>query len=72
MNIVSRCWTTEAFATLTSLADGADVIVAGYGFEQFSANVAEYYDIPLITVDFFPTRANGRVLPLLPAQTLRG
>jgi UDP:flavonoid glycosyltransferase YjiC (YdhE family) len=64
--IVTRCWTSEAFATLTALAEGADVIIAGYGFEQFSANVAEYYDIPLVTVDFFPTRANGRVLPVLP------
>ncbi|WP_396931678.1 glycosyltransferase [Mycolicibacterium sp.] len=69
--IVTRCWTKEAFATLTALADGADVIIAGYGFEQFSANVAEYYDIPLVTVDFFPTRANGRVLPLLPAPVGR-
>jgi UDP:flavonoid glycosyltransferase YjiC (YdhE family) len=65
--IVARCWTAEAFSTLTMLAEGADLIIAGYGFEQFSANVAEYYDIPLVTVDFFPTRANGRVLPYLPA-----
>jgi UDP:flavonoid glycosyltransferase YjiC (YdhE family) len=65
--IVTQCWTAEAFSTLTSLADGADLIIAGYGFEQFSANVAEFYDIPLATVHFFPTRANGKVLPLLPA-----
>ncbi|TGD83989.1 glycosyltransferase [Mycolicibacterium sp. CH28] len=65
--IVARCWTEESFSTLTALAAGADVIVAGYGFEQFAANVAEYYRIPLVTVDFFPTRANGKVLPLLPA-----
>jgi UDP:flavonoid glycosyltransferase YjiC (YdhE family) len=66
--IVAQCWTEEAFSTLTSLAEGADLIVAGYGFEQFSANVAEYYDIPLATVHFFPTRANGKVLPFLPAR----
>lgn len=64
--IVTRCWTKETFATLKSLAEDANLIIAGYGFEQFSANVAEYYDIPLVTVEFFPTRANGRVLPLLP------
>ncbi|WP_370506612.1 glycosyltransferase [Mycobacterium sp. SA01] len=69
--IVARCWTKEAFATLASLAEGADLIIAGYGFEQFSANVAEYYGIPLVTVDFFPTRANGRILPLLPASAGR-
>ncbi|WP_328359295.1 glycosyltransferase [Mycobacterium sp. NBC_00419] len=65
--IVTQCWTSEAFATLSSLAEGADLIIAGYGFDQFSANVAEYYNIPLATVHFFPTLANGRVLPLLPA-----
>ncbi len=65
--IVTQCWTEEATSTLTALAEGADVIVAGYGFEQFAANVAEYYDIPLVTVHFFPTLANGQVLPLLPA-----
>jgi UDP:flavonoid glycosyltransferase YjiC (YdhE family) len=66
--IVTRCWTEEAFATLTSLAEGADVLIAGYGFEQFAANVAEYYGIPLAVVHFFPLRANGQVLPLLPPQ----
>ncbi|MGY4711354.1 glycosyltransferase [Mycolicibacterium sp. CBM1] len=65
--IVTKCWTAEAFSTLQSLAKGADLIIAGYGFEQFSANIAEYYDIPLVTVEFFPTRPNGRVLPMLPA-----
>ena len=65
--IVTQCWTEEAFSTLASLAEGADLIIAGNGFEQFSANVAEYHGIPLVTVDFFPTRANGQVLPLLPA-----
>jgi UDP:flavonoid glycosyltransferase YjiC (YdhE family) len=70
--IVTDCWTEEAFSTLTTLAEGADVIVAGFGFEQFSANVAEYYDIPLVTVHFFPTRANGRVLPVLPPRVGHG
>ena len=64
---VTRCWTEEAFSTLRSVAEGADLIIAGLGFEQFAANVAERYDIPLATVDFFPLRANGKVLPLLPA-----
>ncbi len=65
--IVTQCWTPEATTTLTSLADGADLLIAGYGFEQFAANVAEYYDIPLATLHFFPTRPNGKVLPFLPA-----
>ena len=69
--IVTRCWTKEAFSTLRSVAEDADLIIAGNGFEQFAANVAEHYDIPLATVDFFPIRANGMVLPFLPAPVGR-
>jgi UDP:flavonoid glycosyltransferase YjiC (YdhE family) len=69
--IVTQCWTEEAFSTLVSAAEGADLIIAGNGFEQFTANVAEYHGIPLVTVDFFPMRANGKVLPLLPAPVGR-
>jgi UDP:flavonoid glycosyltransferase YjiC (YdhE family) len=65
--LVSQCWTKETTATLTSLADGADLLIAGLGFEQFAANVAEYHDLPLATVHMSPLRANGRVLPYLPA-----
>jgi UDP:flavonoid glycosyltransferase YjiC (YdhE family) len=65
--IVSQCWTEEAFNTLRSLADGADLIISGYGFEQFPFNVAEYYDIPFAMLHWFPIRANGKVMPLLPA-----
>jgi UDP:flavonoid glycosyltransferase YjiC (YdhE family) len=64
---LTRCWTTEAMATLTSLADGSDLIIAGLGFEQFAANVAEYYDVPLATLHMSPMRANGQLLPFLPA-----
>jgi UDP:flavonoid glycosyltransferase YjiC (YdhE family) len=53
--------------TLTSLADGADLLLTGQGFEEAAANVAEYHDIPLAAVHFFPLRANGQVLPFLPA-----
>ena len=63
-DIVTRCWTEEAFSTLMTAAEGADLIIAGNGFEQFAANVAEYYRIGLVTVDFFPMRSNGKVLPL--------
>ncbi|OBI49334.1 glycosyltransferase [Mycobacterium sp. E796] len=65
--IVTRCWTPQATTKLTSLADGADLLIAGFGWEQFAANVAEYYDMPLATLHFFPTRANGKVLPFVPA-----
>jgi UDP:flavonoid glycosyltransferase YjiC (YdhE family) len=64
---VTLCWTKERTTTLTSLADGADLLVAGLGFEQFAANVAEYYDLPLATLHMSPMRANGQLLPFLPA-----
>jgi UDP:flavonoid glycosyltransferase YjiC (YdhE family) len=57
----------EATTTLTSLADGADLLIAGMGFEQLVANVAEYHDLPFATLLFFPMRANGQLLPYLPA-----
>ena len=44
-----------------------DLLIAGLGFEQFAANVAEYYDIPLAVLHFFPMRPNGRLLRFLPA-----
>ena len=62
----------EGSTTLTSLADGADVLVtSSVGFEQLAANVAEYYDIPLATLHWFPLRANGQLLPFLPAPLCR-
>jgi UDP:flavonoid glycosyltransferase YjiC (YdhE family) len=54
-------------ATLRSLADGADLIFTGINFEDAAANVAEYYDIPLATLHYFPLRPNGQTLPFLPA-----
>jgi UDP:flavonoid glycosyltransferase YjiC (YdhE family) len=69
--LVTQCW-GEASTTLTSLADGADVLFTGGSFEEQAANVAEYYDIPLATLHCFPVRANGHVLfPMLPSPLMR-
>ena len=58
--------------TLTSLAgDGADLLITGAVFEQQAANVAEYYDIPLAILHFFPARVNGHLLPILPSPLIR-
>ena len=57
--------------TLTSLADGADLLFTGLNFEQAAANVAEYYDIPLVTLHYFPMRANGQLVPILPSPLVR-
>lgn len=66
----TRCW-AEMGTTLASVADGADLLLTGLIFEQPAANVAEYHDIPLATLHFFPVRAHGRLLPLLPAPLSR-
>jgi UDP:flavonoid glycosyltransferase YjiC (YdhE family) len=65
---VTECWPAEVTSTtLTSMASGADMLVAGLGFEQFAANVAEYQDIPFATLHFYPVRSSGQVLRFLPA-----
>ena len=56
-----KCW-KEIISTLTALADGADVLFTGVNFEDAAGNVAEFYDIPLATLHFFPLRANGKAL----------
>jgi UDP:flavonoid glycosyltransferase YjiC (YdhE family) len=63
---VTHCW-EEISTTLTSLADGADLLLTGLVFEQPAANVAEYYDIPLATLHYFPIRANGQLPSILPS-----
>jgi UDP:flavonoid glycosyltransferase YjiC (YdhE family) len=64
--LATQCW-GEMSTTLTSLADGADLLFTGMAFEEPAANVAEYYDIPLATLHYFPLRANGHLVPFLPA-----
>jgi hypothetical protein len=36
-------------------------------YQEVAVDVAEYYDIPLATLDHVPLRANGQLLPFLPA-----
>jgi len=57
----------EVGTTLMSLADRADLLLTGMNFEDVAANVAEYCDTPLSTLQIFPLRANGQLLPFLPA-----
>jgi UDP:flavonoid glycosyltransferase YjiC (YdhE family) len=67
---VTQCW-EEISATLKPLADGADLLFTGVVFEGPAANVAEYYDIPLATLHYHPTRDNGQFLPFLPPPLAR-
>jgi UDP:flavonoid glycosyltransferase YjiC (YdhE family) len=54
--------------TLTSLADGADVLVTGQTYHGVVANVAEYYDIPVAALHHMPICVNGQVaLPSIPS-----
>jgi vancomycin aglycone glucosyltransferase len=46
----------EKTATLVSLADGADLLLAGITEQGLAANVAEYYGIPLAALHFFPSQ----------------
>ncbi|MEZ0350611.1 glycosyltransferase [Mycobacterium sp. pR1184] len=67
---VIRSW-VQMSETLTPLADGADVLFTGESFMETAANVAEYYDMPLATLHYVPIRANGQLVPIVPAPLAR-
>jgi UDP:flavonoid glycosyltransferase YjiC (YdhE family) len=69
-DLFTQCW-VETSATLKSLAEGADLLLTGVIGEEPAANVAEHYDIPLATLHMFPMRANGQLVPMLPAPLSR-
>jgi UDP:flavonoid glycosyltransferase YjiC (YdhE family) len=52
---VNRLW-ADKNATLTSLANGADLIVTHMTEQGLAANVAEYHGIPLAALHVFPAR----------------
>ena len=58
----------EMSRTLTSLADGADLLMTGQTYHGVVVNVAEYYDVPVAGLHHFPMQPNGQIgLPFLPA-----
>src|SRR6202007_284658 len=65
-----RCW-GEMPTTLSALAEGAELLMTGRILEQPAANVAEYHDIPLSTLHFFPVRPHGQLLRFLPSPLTR-
>ena len=67
---VTACW-HEMSETVTSLADGADLLFTGLVYQEIAANVAEYYNIPLATLHYYPHRANGQIIGRLPSPSLR-
>jgi UDP:flavonoid glycosyltransferase YjiC (YdhE family) len=52
---VSQIW-VQMSTTLMALANGADLLLTGAFEQDFAANVAEYYDIPLAALHCFPVR----------------
>jgi len=66
----TRCW-GQMSTTLTSLADGADLLLTGMSYQELAANVAEYREIPLATLLWFPIRVNGHIVPTLPPPLIR-
>jgi len=66
----TQCW-AEMSTTLTSLADGTDLLLTGMSYQELASNVAEHCDIPLATLLWFPTRVNGHLVPNLPAPLIR-
>jgi len=66
----AEAW-AEMSSTLTSLGDGADLLFTGQIYEEAAANVAEYYDVPLATLHYYPVRANGHLVPILPSPLIR-
>src|ERR1700761_2702371 len=46
----------EKDTTLKVLADGADLVLAGMTEQAIAANVADYYQIPLAALHFFPAQ----------------
>jgi vancomycin aglycone glucosyltransferase len=52
---VTQVW-AEKGTTLTELANGADLLLAGITEQGLAANVAEYYRIPLAALHFYPVQ----------------
>jgi UDP:flavonoid glycosyltransferase YjiC (YdhE family) len=61
----------EMGVTLRSMAAGADLLLTGMVQQGLAVNVAECQRIPLAGLHCFPVRANGQILPAVPAPLIR-
>lgn len=52
---MTKVWLDKS-SVLAPLAEGADLLLAGMTEQRLAANVAEYHDIPLAALHFFPAR----------------
>ena len=69
-DLSDQAW-TQMSATLTTVADGADLLFAGQSYQEPAANVAEYHNIPFATLHNTPVRVNSKLLSWLPAWPAR-
>jgi UDP:flavonoid glycosyltransferase YjiC (YdhE family) len=67
---LSQGW-AEMSTTLTSLAEGADLVLSGQTYQGLAANVAEYYGIPFAALHYMPQQPNGHLFPFLPSPLTR-
>ncbi|WP_197509165.1 glycosyltransferase, partial [Mycobacterium sp. E3247] len=67
---VLRNWQLMS-SSLMSVGAGADLIFTGQLYQDLAINVAEFYRIPLATLHHFPMRANGQLVPRVPAPLFR-
>ena len=68
--LLNECW-GKASTALSTLTDGADLLITGRSLEETAANVAEYRDIPLITLHYAPSRPHGQLTAILPSVSVR-
>jgi UDP:flavonoid glycosyltransferase YjiC (YdhE family) len=67
---LSQGW-AQMNTTLTSLAEGADLVLSGQTYQGLAANVAQHYDIPFAALHYMPQQVNGHVIPILPPPLIR-
>ena len=67
---LSQGW-SEMNSTLTSVAEGSDLVLSGQAYQGLAANVAEHYDIPFAALHYMPQQVNGHVVPILPPPLIR-
>lgn len=66
----TKAW-AEMSTTLTSLTEGADLLMTGMSYQELAVNVADYREVPLATLLWFPIRVNGHLVPKVPAPLVR-
>lgn len=68
--VTNQSW-SHMNKTLQSLAEGADLVLAGQTYQEIAANIAESQALPLVTLHHVPMRPNGQVVAILPAPASR-